>query len=60
VANYIIIKLMLIIIIIIIIIKFFIINMPSQRLQGQLQTQHSVDTGNYIKGKQRIRTTATK
>jgi cell division protein FtsL len=37
-----------IIIIIIIIIQFFIIYVPSQQLQGQLQTQHSVDTGNYI------------
>jgi hypothetical protein len=35
-------------IIIIIIIQFFIIYMPSQQLQGQLQTQHSVDTSNYI------------
>jgi hypothetical protein len=29
-------------------IKFFIISVPSQQLQGQLQTQHSVVTGNYI------------
>jgi hypothetical protein len=29
---------------IIIIIQFFIIYVPSQQLQGQLQTQHSVDT----------------
>jgi hypothetical protein len=28
--------------------EFFIIYMPSQQLQSQLQTQHSVDTGNYI------------
>jgi hypothetical protein len=27
-------------------IQFFIIYVPSQQLQGQLQTQHSVDTGN--------------
>jgi hypothetical protein len=27
-----------------IIIQFFIIYVPSQQLQGQLQTQHSVDT----------------
>jgi hypothetical protein len=33
---------------IIIIIQFFIIYVPSQQLQSQLQTQHSVDTGNYI------------
>jgi hypothetical protein len=25
--------------------------MPSQQSQGQLQTQHSVDTGNYIMDK---------
>jgi hypothetical protein len=35
-------------------IKFFIIYVPSQQLQGQLQTQHSVDTGNYIKDKHNI------
>jgi hypothetical protein len=29
-------------------IEFFIIYLPSQQLQGPLQTQHSVDTGNYI------------
>jgi hypothetical protein len=29
-------------------IQFFIIYVPSQQLQGQLQTQHRVDTGNYI------------
>jgi hypothetical protein len=29
-------------------IQFFIIYVPSQQLQGQLQTQHSVDTVNYI------------
>jgi hypothetical protein len=28
---------------------------PSQQLQGQLQTQHSVDTGNYIMDKHRIK-----
>jgi flagella basal body P-ring formation protein FlgA len=28
----------------------------SEQLQGQLQTQHSVDTGNYIKEKQNIKT----
>jgi hypothetical protein len=33
-------------------IKSFIIYVPSQQLQGQLQTQHSVDTGNYIMVKQ--------
>jgi hypothetical protein len=28
---------------------------PGQQLQGQLQTQHSVDTGNYIMDKQNIK-----
>jgi hypothetical protein len=28
---------------------------PSQQLQGQLQTQHSVDTSNYIMGKHNIK-----
>jgi uncharacterized protein YpmB len=37
----------IIIIIIIIIIQFFIIYVPSQQPQGQLQTQHSVDKSNY-------------
>jgi hypothetical protein len=32
---------------------------PSQQLQGQLQTQHNVDIGNSIKDKHKIRTTAT-
>jgi hypothetical protein len=36
-----------VIIIIIIIIQFFIIYVPSQQPQGQLQTQHSVDKSNY-------------
>jgi hypothetical protein len=35
-------------------IKFFIVYVPSQQLQGQLQTQHSVYTGNYIKDKQNM------
>jgi hypothetical protein len=34
-----------------IIIQFFIIYVPSQQLQGQLQTQYSVDRSNYIMGK---------
>jgi hypothetical protein len=29
---------------------------PSQQVQGQLQTQHSVDTGNYIMDKHNINT----
>jgi hypothetical protein len=29
-------------------IQFFVIYVPSQQLQGRLQTQHSVDTSNYI------------
>jgi hypothetical protein len=33
-------------------IQFFIIYVPSQQLQGQLQTQHNVDTGDYIMEKQ--------
>jgi hypothetical protein len=32
---------------------------PSQQLQGKLHTQHSVDTGNYIKDKLNMKTTAT-
>jgi hypothetical protein len=28
---------------------------PSQQLQGQLQTQHNVDTGNYIMYKHNIK-----
>jgi hypothetical protein len=32
-------------------IQFFIIYVPSQQLKDQLQTQHSVDTGNYIMDK---------
>jgi hypothetical protein len=42
------------IIIILLIIKLLVINMPSKQLQGQLQPQHNVDTGNYIKGKRNI------
>jgi hypothetical protein len=29
--------------------------MPSQQLQGQSQTQHSVDTGNYMMDKHNIK-----
>jgi hypothetical protein len=36
----------------IIIIQIFIICVPSQQLQYQLQTEHSVDTSNHIKDKQ--------
>jgi hypothetical protein len=36
-------------------IQFFIIYVPSQQLQGKLQTQHSVDTSNYIMGKHNIK-----
>jgi hypothetical protein len=39
----------------IIIIQFFIIYVPSQQLQVQLQTQHSGDTGNYIMDKHNIK-----
>jgi hypothetical protein len=31
---------------------------PSQQPQGQLQTQHSADTGSYIKDKHNMNTTA--
>jgi hypothetical protein len=37
-------------------IKFFIIYVHSQQLQGQLQTQHTVDGGNQIKDKHNIKT----
>jgi hypothetical protein len=40
-------------------IQFFIIYVQCQQLQSQLQKQHSVDTGNYIKDKHNIKTTAT-
>jgi hypothetical protein len=36
-------------------IKFFIIYVPSQQLQGQLETQNSVDVGNYIMDKHNIK-----
>jgi hypothetical protein len=36
-------------------IQLFIMYMPSQQLQGQLQTQHNVDTGNYIMDKHNIK-----
>jgi hypothetical protein len=36
-------------------IQFFIIYVSSQQLQGQLRTQHSVDTSNYIMGKHNIK-----
>jgi thioredoxin-related protein len=45
----------MIMIIIIIIIQLFIIYVPSQQLQGQLQTQHSVDTSDYIENKHNIK-----
>jgi hypothetical protein len=35
-------------------IQFFIIYLPSQQLQGKLQTQHSVDKSNYIMDKHNI------
>jgi hypothetical protein len=44
-------NLIIIIIIIIIIIQFFIIYVPSQQLQGQLHTQHSVDKSSNIREK---------
>jgi thioredoxin reductase len=36
-------------------IQFFIIYVPSQQTQGQLQTQHTVDTSNYIMDKHNIK-----
>jgi hypothetical protein len=41
--------------IIMIIIQFFIIYVPSRQLQGQLQTQHSGGTSNYIMDKHNIK-----
>jgi hypothetical protein len=38
----------------IIIIQFFIISVPCQMLQSQLQLQHSIDTDNYIMDKHSI------
>jgi uncharacterized protein YpmB len=49
-------QIIIIIMMIIIIIQFFIICVPNQQLQGQLQTQHSTDTGNHIKGKHNLKT----
>jgi hypothetical protein len=37
-------------------VQFFIIYVPSQQLQGQLRTQHSVDTSNYIMEQYNIKT----
>jgi hypothetical protein len=37
---------------------YLIIYVPSQQLQGQLQTQHSVDIGNYIMDKHCIKSKA--
>jgi hypothetical protein len=39
----------------VILIQFFIIYVLSQQLQGQLQTQHSVDIGNYIMEQYKIK-----
>jgi hypothetical protein len=36
-------------------IQFFIIYVPSEQLQGQLQTHHSADTSNYIMDKHNIK-----
>jgi hypothetical protein len=36
-------------------VQLFIIYVPSQQPQGQLQTQHSVDTSNYIMDKHYIK-----
>jgi hypothetical protein len=37
------------------IIQFFIIYVPSQQPQGQLQAQHSVDKNNYFMTKHNIK-----
>jgi hypothetical protein len=36
-------------------IQFFIIFAPSQQVQGQLKTQHSIDTSNYTMDKHSIK-----
>jgi hypothetical protein len=36
-------------------IRFFIIHVPSQQLQSQLQAQQSVDTSNYIMGEHNLK-----
>jgi hypothetical protein len=38
--------------------KFFIIYVPNQLQQGQLQTQHRVNAGNYIKDKHSMKAIA--
>jgi hypothetical protein len=40
-------------------VQFLITYVSSQQVQGQLQTQHSVDTGNYVKDNHNIKTAAT-
>jgi hypothetical protein len=37
-------------------VQFFIVYVPSQQTKGQLQTQHSLDTGNYITYKTKLET----
>jgi hypothetical protein len=37
-------------------VHFFIIHVSSHQLQGQLQTQYSVDTVNHIKDKHNVKT----
>jgi hypothetical protein len=39
-------------------VQFLFIYVPSQQLQGQLQTQHSVDTSNYIMEQYNIKSKA--
>jgi hypothetical protein len=39
--------------------EFFIVYVPIQQFQGQLQTQYNVDTGNYIKDKPDVKIAAT-
>jgi hypothetical protein len=38
--------------------QFFVIYVPSQQLQGQLQTQQSVDASNYIMGEHNLKSKA--
>jgi hypothetical protein len=40
-------------------IQVFIINVPSQQLQRQLQTQYNVDIGNSIEDRHKIKSEAT-
>jgi uncharacterized membrane protein YqiK len=43
------------VVVVVIIIQFFIIYVPSQQPQGQLQTQHNVEKNNYFMNKHNIK-----